>query len=235
MGIEKLNTIQQEATATKSIALSEIFYSIQGEASYAGHPCIFVRLAGCPLRCRWCDTEYAHHSDLSLTPEEILERMHGYPARLVEVTGGEPLAQTSVYALLNKLDEHGYKVLLETSGCIDVSAVPSTVHIIMDLKAPSSGEETSNLWENLKHLKSSDEVKVVLADRKDFDWLLEKAQSDQTLLDYLSRSELPVLVQTAFGLLENEELTEWIKEYPALFRLGLQWHKYIYSDGRYGV
>lgn len=217
------------------ILISEIFYSIQGEAHYAGYPCVFIRLAGCPLRCRWCDTTYAFHSDITLNMEDIINQVKKYPTQIVEITGGEPLAQPNVFALMEKLQQRNYQVLLETSGAFDIGKVQNFVHIIMDIKAPASGEASANLYQNLEKLKNSDEVKVVVANEEDFFWLVEKCQTNSFFIDYLERCKKPILIQAAFEKLPLEQLGDWIKQYPQYFRFGLQWHKYIYNVHARGV
>ena len=154
-------TSDQSSHLTKEVKISEIFYSIQGEAGYAGQKCIFIRLTGCPLRCVWCDTTYSFHGGETATVSAILSEIRKYPCNLVEITGGEPLLQKSCYALFEALHEKEYKVLLETSGAIAIDKVPSFVTIIMDLKAPASGESSKNLWTNLDFLKQEDSLKIV--------------------------------------------------------------------------
>lgn len=219
----------------KKLFISEIFYSIQGEAHYAGYPCVFIRLAGCPLRCRWCDTTYAFASNINLTQQQVIDEVKKYPTKIVEVTGGEPLAQPKVFSLMEKLHQLDYRVLLETSGAMDISQVQDFVHVVMDIKAPASGEASTNLYQNLDKLKGSDEVKVVIASQEDFVWLLEKCKTNRFFIDYLQRCKKTILIQGAFEQLPLEQLSEWVKQYPQYFRLGLQWHKYIYDAQARGV
>ena len=154
-----------------SLKINEIFYSIQGEASQSGMPCVFVRLSGCPLRCRWCDTEYAFHEGERLGFEQILEKIKSYGCRLVEITGGEPLAQPACLPFMELLEKEGFDLMLETSGAYCVKNVPSKVKIIMDLKAPGSGEQNKNRYENLQYLcPEKDELKIVVSDRGDFEY-----------------------------------------------------------------
>src|SRR5437763_12315266 len=147
--------------------ITEIFHSIQGESTHAGRPCAFVRLTGCNLRCRWCDSEYTFTGGESMSIDDILERVKGYRCDLVEVTGGEPLAQKESLDLIKRLCDEDLEVLIETSGSIDIAPVDRRATIILDIKCPGSGESSKNRWENLQHLKSQDEIKFVIADRAD--------------------------------------------------------------------
>ncbi|MCA9726929.1 MAG: radical SAM protein, partial [Candidatus Eisenbacteria bacterium] len=153
--------------------VAEIFHSIQGESTWAGRPCTFVRLTGCPLRCRWCDTEYAFHGGTEMSQAEVLDRVASYGCALVEVTGGEPLAQKECPALLRELCDRGYSVLLETSGAVSTESVDPRVVTVLDLKCPDSGESERNRWDNLDRLRPQDEIKFVLATRRDYEWALE--------------------------------------------------------------
>ncbi|MGD2115791.1 MAG: radical SAM protein, partial [Acidobacteriota bacterium] len=157
-------------TTEPRLRLTEIFHSIQGESTFAGRPCVFVRLTGCQMRCRWCDTEYAFHGGSWWTLDEIVEEVAGHGCPLVEVTGGEPLLQPDVLPLMERLADAGYEVLLETGGGLDVSGVDPRVHRILDVKCPGSGEAEANRWENLDLLRPGDEVKLVLADEADYRW-----------------------------------------------------------------
>src|SRR5215471_12558742 len=156
------------------VKITEIFLSIQGEADAVGWPTVFVRLTGCPLRCVWCDTEYAFHSGEWHAIDEIVATVASYGARHVCVTGGEPLAQKRCLALLASLCDAGYEVSLETSGAIDVSAVGARVRKVVDLKAPGSRESARNLWSNLDHVGARDQIKIVIADRSDYEWARER-------------------------------------------------------------
>ena len=162
-----------ESSTAATLLISELYCSIQGESSYAGRPCGFIRLTGCPLRCVWCDTEYAFTGGERMTIEDVLTEAAGWGVGLVEVTGGEPLAQDACLALLTRLCDAGYEVLLETSGSIDITPVDPRVVKIIDVKCPGSGEEKANRWENLPSLNPRDEIKFVLADRRDYDWAKE--------------------------------------------------------------
>src|SRR6185503_14288185 len=160
----------------KTLAINEIYHSIQGESSWAGLPCVFVRLTFCDLRCNYCDTEYAFYEGQKQTLEEIITKVSAFKCPLVEITGGEPLLQKNVLPLMSMLCDAGHTVLLETSGAHDISNVDSRVHRIMDLKTPGSGEVEKNLWSNIDHLSERDEVKSVIGSREDYDWSKEKVE-----------------------------------------------------------
>ncbi len=211
------------------LTINEIYPSVQGESSYAGLPCTFVRLTGCPLRCQWCDTVYAFHRGQSMSIAEILAEVNRHGLSLVEVTGGEPLAQPAAKDLIDALVAEGFKVLLETSGSESVKGLSPELHIIMDLKCPGSGMEDNNLWENLDHLKASDEVKLVIKDEKDFQWAREK------LAIHKLSERFSVLFSPAFGHLEPKKLVEWMLEHRLDVRLNLQQHKFIWSPRTKGV
>src|SRR3954464_565968 len=150
--------------------VTEIFHSIQGESSHAGRPCVFVRLTGCNLRCRWCDSEYTFTGGEKMAIDDVVARVKSYGCDLVEVTGGEPLAQSESFELIRRLCDDGFEVLIETSGSIDITPVDRRAKIILDVKCPGSGEVGKNRWENIDELRPHDEVKFVIADRNDYDW-----------------------------------------------------------------
>lgn len=207
----------------QSLAINEIFFSLQGESTFAGRPCTFVRLKGCPLRCRWCDTEYAFYEGQQKTFSEILAQVRDFGCSLVEVTGGEPLAQRNCIPFLQTLVDSGFEVMLETSGAFDISEVPSKVKIIMDLKAPGSAEEARNRWENLKFLKAGiDEIKIVIADKKDFDFAVKSCTENKLF------EKCTVLVSAVNGELAHEQLATWILESRLPFRFQHQLHKLIW-------
>src|SRR5262245_42079147 len=160
-----------------TLVIHEIYRSVQGESTFAGLPCVFVRLTACHLRCRWCDTPHAFTQGSSMSIAEVLERVMADPCKLVEITGGEPLLQEEVHPLMTQLADAGRTVLLETSGAVDISQVDARVRIIMDLKCPGSGECSQNLYQNVDQLKPCDEIKFVIADRRDFDWSIEQVRS----------------------------------------------------------
>ena len=154
----------------EELMINEIFHSIQGESTWAGVACTFIRLTGCHLRCGYCDTEYAFHEGRKMSLGEIMEKIHGFGCRVVEVTGGEPLLQKPVHSLMKQLCDERYTVLLETSGSLDIQSCDSRIIRIMDIKTPGSGEEKSNRWENFNHLNHNDEIKLVLTDMRDYQW-----------------------------------------------------------------
>jgi len=207
-----------------ALRLTEIFYSLQGEASRAGLPTVFVRLTGCPLRCTWCDTTYGFTGGEPATVESVLAEVGKYPARQVCVTGGEPLAQKDCPQLLTALCDAGYDVSLETSGALDVSDIDARVARIMDLKAPGSGESAKNRWENLAVLNRRDELKIVIASRDDYEWARDVLRERQ-----LERI-CPVLFSPAQGLIEPQSLAEWILEDGLDVRFQLQLHKLLWGN-----
>ena len=209
--------------------ISEIFYSIQGESSYAGQPCVFVRLTGCPLRCTWCDTDYAFYGGQDGSIDEILAKVQTYGCRLVEVTGGEPLAQPESLPLLTRLCDAGYTVLLETSGAIDIAPVDPRAHIILDVKCPGSGMTERMYWPNLVALTTKDEAKFVLTDRADYEWAKEML-AHHHLADRCS-----VLFSPVFGSLDLRQLAEWILADRLPVRFQVQLHKYIWAPDMRGV
>ena len=209
--------------------VTEIFHSIQGESSYAGQPCVFVRLTGCPLRCTWCDTGYAFHGGQECSIDDVLAKVHGYGCHLVEVTGGEPLAQPESLPLMTRLCDAGYTVLLETSGAIDVAPVDPRVHVILDVKCPGSDMTDRMHWPNLSQLAAKDEAKFVLADRADYDWARE------TLARYDLANRCTVHFSPVFGSLDLRELAEWILADRLPVRFQLQMHKYIWAPDMRGV
>ncbi len=216
--------------ADERLRVNEIFFSIQGESTWAGRPCAFVRLTGCNLRCVWCDTEYAFHEGRTMTVEEVAERVSGYRCDLVEITGGEPLLQSGVYALVGCLLDSGATVLVETSGAIDVSRLDPRAIKVMDLKCPASGECGRNLWSNLDYLTQRDEVKFVIADRGDYEW----ARNAIGRLGLTARVNA-VLMSCAFGSLEQASLAGWILADRLAVRMQLQMHKYIWPPEARGV
>ncbi len=207
-----------------SLRVSEIFFSLQGEATRVGLPTVFVRLTGCPLRCTWCDTPYAFTGGQSLTLDEVLERVAAFPTRQVCVTGGEPLAQKSCLDLLTALCDRGYDVSLETSGALDISPVDARVSRIVDLKAPGSGEVARNRWENLECLGPRDELKIIIASREDYDWARAR------IADHGLPGRCPILLSPAQGQLEPRELAEWIIADGLPVRFQMQLHKLLWGN-----
>jgi 7-carboxy-7-deazaguanine synthase len=217
------------------LRVTEIFNSIQGESTWAGCPCTFVRLTGCPLRCVWCDTEYAFHGGKKLALDEILDRVLGFGTPLVEITGGEPLVHPGAFRLTTRLLDEGLTVLVETSGAADVALLDPRAHKIMDLKCPGSGEADKNLWSNLEHLTSRDEVKFVVRNREDYEWARSVVQ-ERGLDKKVSAGKLnAVLVSPVWGEMDPPELAEWILEDGLPVRLQLQVHKLLWGPGTRGV
>ncbi len=210
------------------LRVTEIFHSIQGESSHVGRPCVFVRLAGCNLRCVWCDSEYTFTGGEKMEIEDVMTRVAEYGCRLVEVTGGEPLAQAESLNLLRTLCDQGYEVLLETSGSIDIGPVDPRTKIILDIKCPGSGEDARNRWENIEILRPHDEIKFVLADRADYDWAVEILRKHQ--LDRWT-----VLFSAVWGKLDMKILAEWMLADRLPARFQTQLHKHIWGEGVAGV
>jgi 7-carboxy-7-deazaguanine synthase len=209
--------------------IAEIFHSIQGESTYAGHPCVFVRLTGCPLRCTWCDTEYAFYGGRELTDEDILTKIRAFNCSLVEITGGEPLAQSACFPFISKLCDAGYTVLIETSGAIDITAVDPRAHVILDVKCPGSGMTDRMHWSNVQKLTAKDEAKFVLADRADYDWACDVVNR------YDLTSRCTVLFSPVFGTLELRHLADWVLADRLRIRLQTQLHKLIWTPDMRGV
>jgi 7-carboxy-7-deazaguanine synthase len=206
------------------LRVCEIFFSLQGEASRVGLPTVFVRLTGCPLRCRWCDTAYAFSGGENMTIAEILEAVRRWPTRHVCVTGGEPLAQRHSLALLAALCDAGHEVCLETSGALDIGGVDARVARIVDIKTPSSGEADKNRLENMALLVARDELKIVIADRADYDWA--RAQMARHRLS----ARCPVFLSPAHGLQSAVELAEWMLADGLDARFQLQLHKQLWGN-----
>jgi 7-carboxy-7-deazaguanine synthase len=212
------------------LTVNEIFHSIQGESTYAGRPCVFVRLTACDLRCSWCDTAYAFHEGSKMTLEDVLSRVREYGCDLVEITGGEPLLQKEVYPLMQRLLDEGRGVMIETGGHLPVDAVPDGVVRVIDVKCPGSGESERVHWANLERLRSSDEVKFVLRDRADYEFA-----RDIVAKYALSANAAAVLFSPVHGVLKPRELAEWILADRLPVRLQLQAHKFIWDPQTRGV
>jgi 7-carboxy-7-deazaguanine synthase len=215
---------------SERLRINEIFHSIQGESTWAGRPCVFVRLTGCNLRCVWCDTEYAFREGRQMAVAEIIERVRAYGCDLVEVTGGEPMLQKGIYALFGGLLDARLTVMVETSGESDLSRVDPRIIKIMDLKCPGSGESERNRWSNLDALTVRDEVKFVLADRRDYEWARDVIGARR-----IAGRVNAVLMSPAFGLLEPQKLAEWILADRLPVRMQLQMHKHIWPPEMRGV
>jgi len=209
--------------------MTEVYVSVQGESTWAGLPCVFIRLTGCNLRCNWCDSEFTFTGGEYRSIDDVLEEVAALGIPLVEVTGGEPLAHHQAIPLMQRLIDAGHTVLLETSGSLPIAPVPEGVHIIMDLKPPDSGEVAANRMENIDDLKATDEVKFVLASRRDYEW------SRDVVREHGLENKHTVLFSTAFGLLEPALVSDWLCEDKLNVRLQLQMHKYIWPPDERGV
>ncbi len=211
------------------LLVHEIYRSVQGESTFAGLPCVFVRLTGCPARCVWCDTPHAFTEGTPLPLADVVAQVLAFECPLVELTGGEPLAQAEALPLMTACADAGLTVLLETSGTVSVAGVDPRVHIIMDLKCPDSGEMENNLWSNLDLLKPTDQIKFVIASRSDFDWTI----------DVISRRRLDrrfiVLLGPVFGRISPLELATWLLDSKLHVRMQLQLHKHIWPPDARGV
>jgi 7-carboxy-7-deazaguanine synthase len=212
------------------LTINEIYFSIQGESTWAGWPCVFVRLAFCDLRCSYCDSEYAFYEGKKQTLPEIVDAVADFNCELVELTGGEPLLQKNVLPLMTTLADAGHCVLLETSGAHDISTVDPRVYRIMDLKTPGSGECERNLFSNIDHLTQRDEVKFVIGSREDYDWSREK----------VAHYKIPdrcraVLFSPIFGRIDPRKIVEWILADNLRVRFQLQMHKFIWTPTQRGV
>ncbi|KER10805.1 MAG: 7-carboxy-7-deazaguanine synthase [[Candidatus Thermochlorobacteriaceae] bacterium GBChlB] len=211
------------------LRINEIFYSIQGESSRMGLPCVFVRLTECNLRCTYCDTEYAFYEGTDRSLESIIDEVRAYNCNLVEITGGEPLLQAPVYELMTRLCDLGYEVMLETSGHILVDKVDPRVKKIIDMKSPTSGMLKKNDYRNLEIASPNDEIKFVLGSRLDYDW------AKKVIEEYQLTEKLTVLMSVVFGDLAPQELAEWILADRLKVRFQLQMHKFIWSPETRGV
>jgi 7-carboxy-7-deazaguanine synthase len=228
--------MNESAEGTQSfLRVTEIFHSVQGESTWAGLPCTFVRLTGCPLRCVWCDTEYSFHGGEKMSLDDILRRVREIGTPLVEITGGEPLIHRNAFVLAERLLEDGYTVLVETSGAFDVAPLDARVHKIMDLKCPGSGEVSRNLWSNLDHLGPRDEIKFVIAGREDYEWARDTIRS-RGLDTRLHRNELRALLfSPVWESMDFRELAEWVLQDRLPVRYQIQLHKIIWGPKVHGV
>lgn len=214
----------------KKLTINEIYFSVQGESTWAGLPCVFVRLTFCDLRCTYCDTEYAFYEGKKRSLGEIVDAVLAYDCPLVEITGGEPLLQKNVLPLMTLLADAGRTILLETSGAHDISQVDLRVHRIMDLKTPGSGEVARNLFSNIEHLSERDEVKCVIGSREDYEWSREKV-----LTLRLAERCRAVLFSPIFGRIDPREIVDWILADKLPVRFQLQMHKFIWTPTQRGV
>jgi len=211
------------------LKVNEIYHSIQGESTYSGLPCVFIRLTGCNLRCTYCDTEYAFFDGNERSVDEIIDEIRKYNCKLVEITGGEPLIQDNSIELMKKLCDNDFTVMLETAGNMSIKNVDERVKIIMDLKCPSSGMMDKNLYENTEHLKKEDEIKFVIGNREDYDW------SKNTLSKYNLNNKCTVHFSAVFNKLDPQSLVNWILEDKLEVRFQLQMHKFIWHPETKGV
>jgi 7-carboxy-7-deazaguanine synthase len=213
------------------LRVTEIFHSIQGESTHAGRPCTFVRLTGCPMRCVWCDSEYTFTGGDHLSIDAIIEQVKSFGGRLVEVTGGEPLAQKEAFTLIERLCDDGYEVLVETGGYVSTEAVDPRAKVILDVKCPASGEESRNHWPNLDWLRADkDEVKFVVANKTDWDYAQELIERME-----LQKRCKAILISPAWGELNLQDLANWIATSGLDVRMQLQLHKYIWGPEARGV
>lgn len=210
------------------LRVTEIFHSIQGESSHAGRPCVFVRLTGCNLRCVWCDSEYTFTGGERMSLDEILTRVKSYGCNLVEVTGGEPLAQPEAFDLIARLCDEGFEVLIETSGSIDITPVDRRAKLILDLKCPGSGEVAKNRWANLDDLRPHDEIKFVIAGRADYEWT-------RNVIAERNLERWTLLLSPVWGTMNPKDLAEWMLADRLPARFQTQLHKHIWGADVKGV
>lgn len=211
------------------LKINEIFFSVQGEGTSAGLPCVFIRLTYCNLRCTYCDTEYAFYEGKDMSIDDILTEIKQFECNLVEVTGGEPLIQKECFELMNRLCDDKYEVMLETGGSLSTEKVDKRVKTILDFKCPTSKMAKKNYYENVNFLKPIDEVKFVIGNREDYDW------SKDLIKKYKIDSKCEILFSTVFGKLENRDLVEWILEDKLKVRFQAQLHKHIWEPDKKGV
>ena len=212
-----------------TLIINEIFFSIQGESSRIGLPCVFVRLTSCDLRCAWCDTVYAFHEGTEMKIDVIINKVKDYRCKLVEITGGEPLFQDNVHILMKRLCDENYDVMIETGGHRDINGIDPRVKRIMDIKCPGSMMEKRNRWENIEALTARDEVKFVIADEIDYTWAKEVIKKHNLT------ARCTVLMSPVFGNIENRTLAEWILRDHLQVQFQLQIHKYIWDPATRGV
>ncbi len=218
-----------DAVPAGELLVHEIYRSVQGESTFAGLPCVFVRTTGCSLRCKWCDTAHAFRHGDRMTRAAVLATVLAFDCPLVELTGGEPLEQPETLPLMRELCDAGRTVLVETSGAHDIGGIDRRVHVIMDLKCPDSGEESRNLWPNLARLKPTDQIKFVIASRRDWEWAVA------TIREHRLDERFTVLVSTAFAGVTPRDLADWLLASGLNVRLQLQMHKYIWEPTARGV
>jgi len=212
-----------QAKEDLSLKINEIYYSLQGESTHSGRPCVFIRLTYCNLRCSYCDTEFAFYDGDDMTFSEIKDQVKNYNCQLVEITGGEPLIQKNVLPFMRELCDAGYEVLLETAGHLDISEIDPRVKRIMDIKCPSSGESGKTLWENIDFLKNDDEIKFVVGTQDDLKFTKEKIEK------FKLYNRCPVIISPVFEKIDNQEIAEWILQNHLPVRMQIQLHKVIWE------
>ncbi len=212
-----------------SLKVNEIYYSIQGESSFSGLPCIFVRLTYCNLRCSYCDTEYAFYEGKNLEINQIIEKVNSFKCNLVEITGGEPLLQNDCIKLIEELEKNNKQVLIETGGSLTIKNISKKTHIILDLKCPSSKMEHKNLWDNLNYIKKTDEVKFVIGNKSDYNW------SKKIINKYNLENKCLILMSPVFGEIDNKKIIDWILKDNLNVRFQIQLHKKIWDKDKKGV
>jgi 7-carboxy-7-deazaguanine synthase len=222
-------------SAGDSLRVTEIFHSIQGESTWAGLPCTFIRLTGCPLRCVWCDTAYSFHGGELMSLDDIITRTEQIGTKLVEITGGEPLIHRNAFVLAERLLDRGFTVLIETSGAIDIAPLDPRTHRIMDLKCPGSGEESRNLWSNLDHLTAHDEVKFVIAGRGDYEWARDVIHRHGLAERVAGGTLRALLFSPVWSSMDFRELAEWVLADRLPVRYQIQLHKIIWGANVPGV
>ncbi|MFH0925039.1 MAG: radical SAM protein [bacterium] len=211
------------------LKVNEVFKSIQGESSFMGLLCVFIRLSGCNLHCSYCDTQYARLTNYEMSIDQILDKIKDYDCSLVEITGGEPLIQNDIYQLCEKLSDNNYSVLLETNGSLDVSKLDARVIKIMDIKCPGSGEAEKNLYENINYLKPTDEIKFVISDFNDYDW------AHKTIEKYNLTGKCKLIFSPAYRQIDIKDLAEKIIQDNLNVRCQIQLHKFIWGQDKKGV
>ena len=212
-----------------NLKINEIYYSIQGESSFAGLPCIFIRLTYCNLRCSYCDSEYTFYNGEDMDIKSIINKIKQYPCKLVQVTGGEPLFQKNCINLLRTLVKEEYNILLETSGSLSIKNVPKEVINIIDFKCPSSKMQKKNLWDNINYIKPNDQIKFVIGNREDYEWTKNKIDK------YNLEKKCEILISPVYKHIKSEEIVNWILEDNLKVRFQIQIHKEIWPEEKRGV
>ena len=222
-------------TGEPFLRITEVFHSIQGESTWSGLPCTFIRITGCPLRCTWCDTTYSFQGGDRRTLASLVEEAETIGTKLVEITGGEPLVHANAFELIRMLLDRDFTVLIETSGAVDIAPRNPRAHVIMDLKCPGSGEVERNMWPNLDHLTARDEIKFVVADRTDYEWTRQVIR-DRKLDERLTAGSLKaLLISPVHDAVDLKELASWILEDRLPVRFQMQLHKFIWDAQTMGV